>query len=95
MLWLPALRLLVLQVAVLLLALPAGSATAEQPLIVVPPSLKATVPVGTEPVTVAVKLTLLPTVEGLSELASAVVLLALTTCASTELAELLLVASPL
>ena len=37
MLWLPTARLAVLQVAVLVLALPAGSATAPQPVIVTPP----------------------------------------------------------
>ena len=50
---------LVLQVAVRLLPLPA-SATALQPLIEAPPSLKLTVPVGALPVTVAVRVTLAP-----------------------------------
>ena len=49
-------------------------ATAEQPLIELAPSLKLTDPVGLVPVTVAVKVTLAPTVEGLEELPSAVVL---------------------
>ena len=48
-----------LQVAVLLLPEPT-SATALQPLIALPPSVKLTLPVGALPVTVAVKLTLAP-----------------------------------
>ena len=51
-------------------------ATAEQPLIELAPSLKLTDPVGLVPVTVAVKVTLAPAVEGLAELASVVVLAA-------------------
>ena len=58
-----------LHVAVLLFAAPAGSATAPQPVIVLPPSVKATLPVGAVPVTVAVKVTLVPTTDGLAELA--------------------------
>jgi hypothetical protein len=54
------------------LPLPA-SATAEHPESDVPPSVKLTLPVGLVPVTVAVKVTLAPTVEGLAELASVVV----------------------
>ena len=73
MLWLPTAKLLVLQLAVLLLPLPT-SATALHPAIALPASLKATLPVGVLPVTVAVKLTLAPTVDGFSELASVVVL---------------------
>ena len=49
------------------------SVTAEQPLMEDPPSLKFTVPVGAAPVTVAVRVRLAPTVEGLSELASVVI----------------------
>ena len=52
-------------------AAPAGSATAPQPVIVLPPSVNATLPVGAVPVTVAVKVTLVPTTDGLAELASA------------------------
>src|SRR5271167_513435 len=70
MLWVPAPRVAVLQVALLLLALPAGSATAAQPLSVVPSAVKATLPVGALPATVAVKVTLAPTVDGLAELVS-------------------------
>jgi hypothetical protein len=40
---------------------------------VVPPSVKFTLPVGAVPVTDAVKVTLAPTVEGFSELRSVVV----------------------
>ena len=45
----------------------AVSVTPSQPVIVLPLSKKSTVPVGLEPVTVAVKRTLWPTVEGFSE----------------------------
>src|SRR5208283_13476 len=73
MLWVAAVRLAVLQAALLLLALPVGSATVPQALSVVPSALKATLPVGALPVTVAVKVTLAPTVDGLTELVSVVV----------------------
>ena len=94
MLCVPAARLLVLQAAVFVSPLP-ESATAVQPLIALPPSVKATMPVGARPVTVAVNITLAPTVEGLRELDKAVLLVALlTTCDSAALAELLLAPSP-
>jgi hypothetical protein len=71
------------------------SATAEQPLIETPASLKLIVPVGLLPVTEAVKVTLLPTVEGLAELASTVLLVALFTVWVTALlVEAPLLASP-
>src|SRR5271170_5132607 len=73
MLWLPAVRLAVVQEALLLLALPLGRARAPQPLSVVPSALKATLPVGALPATVAVKVTLAPTVDGLAELPNSVV----------------------
>src|SRR5512132_873149 len=73
MLCVPAVRLLVLQVAVLALALPVGRATAPQPLSVVSSAVKPTLPVGAEPVTVAVKVTFVPALAGLAELASVVV----------------------
>src|SRR5881396_773799 len=96
MLCVPTARLAVLQLAVLLFALPVGSATAAQPLSVVPSALKATLPVGATPLTVAVKVTLAPTVAGLTKLANAVVLVALlTTCEKMGLVEPALVASPL
>ncbi len=61
----------------------------------VPSAVKATLPVGALPVTVAVKVTLAPTADGLAELARLVVLAALlTTCASAVLAEAVLLASP-
>src|SRR5947207_72298 len=72
MLCVPIERLLVLQTAVLLLPAPV-SATAAQPAIELPPSVKLTVPVGLLPLTIAVKITLALTVAGLSELASVVV----------------------
>ena len=49
------------------------SATAPQPVIVVPPFLKFTVPVGAAPATVAVQVTVDPTVAGLPEVVSVVV----------------------
>src|SRR5712691_7452192 len=73
MLCVTAVRLAVLQVALLVLAVPVAKATAPQPLSVVPSAVKATLPVGAEPVTVAVKATLVPAVDGLSELVSVVV----------------------
>jgi hypothetical protein len=71
MLWVPVARVDVAQLVVRMLPLPA-SATAEQPLIEAPPSLKLIVPVGLLPVTVAVKVTVAPLFEGLSELANVV-----------------------
>ena len=84
----------VVHAAVLLLPLPA-SATALQPAIAVAPSLKATLPVGAVPVTVAVKVTLVPKVDGFLELTTPVVLVALfTTCETAALPEALLPALP-
>src|SRR5437660_11549420 len=73
MLCMPAANALDVHIAVRLLPLPAN-ATAEQPAIDVAPSLKLTVPVGFTPLTVAVKLTLAPTLEGFAELVSVFVL---------------------
>ena len=98
MLCVPTARLLVLQRAVLTVALPfLASATEAHLLIVLAPSVKATVPVGALPVTLAVKVTRAPTDDGLSELASVVVLVAwlLITCDRGVLAEPVLAASPL
>src|SRR6266508_1761143 len=72
MLCVPAASVLVVHAAVRLLPLPAN-ATAEHPAIEVAQSLKLTDPVGFAPATVAVKVTLLPTVEGFAELLSVVV----------------------
>src|SRR6266853_5959514 len=72
MLWVPSVRPLVTHVAVRELPTPV-TADALQPPIELPPSVKFTVPVGLDPVTVAVNVTLAPTVDGLSELMSAVV----------------------
>src|SRR5258707_525764 len=98
MLCVPAARVLVLHCAVLALVLPfprPESATVAQAPIVVPPSVKATVPVGARAVTVAVKVTLAPTPEGLRELDKAVLLVALlTTCDNATLVEPLLAPSP-
>ena len=78
--------LLVLQVAPLELAAPAGNAIAPQPVIVTPPSVKPTVPVGAVPATVAVKVTLAPTSDGLGELESVVVVGASPTVTVTDAA---------
>jgi hypothetical protein len=95
MLWLPTVSAAVTHFAVRALPDPV-SATAEQALIELVPSLKATVPVGALPVTVAVKVTLLPPVDGVSEVASVLVLVAgSTACDSVELVEVALFASPL
>src|ERR1700674_5258344 len=68
----PWLSALVLHCAVRVLPLP-PRATAAQPAMELPPSVKLTLPVGLDPVTDAVKVTLLPTVDGLAELDSAAV----------------------
>src|SRR2546423_14929599 len=96
MLWVPTARLLVLQVAVLLLPEPV-SATAPHPASGAPPSaIKLTLPVGFVPATVAVNVTVAPTVAGLAELATIVVVVAtaVMTCDSGELLEVALAASP-
>src|SRR5450631_2743845 len=98
MLCVPWVRLLVLHVAILELAAPVGSASAPQPVTGVPPSVKATLPDGAVPVTVAVNVTLAPTSDGLPELDSAVLLGTLpglfTTCDHVTLVEPLFPASP-
>ena len=95
MLCVPTLWLLVVQVALRILPEPA-SATVEQPAIEAAPSLKFTVPVGAKPLTVAVKVTLVPTVDGVSELPIPVVLVAmLTVWESAVLLEAAFPASPL
>src|SRR5208282_6464096 len=76
MLFVPAARLAELHVTLLLFALPVGSATAAQPLGVVPFAVKPTLPVGALPLTVAVKVTLAPSIDGLTELVSVVVVVA-------------------
>ena len=73
MLCVPTPRLLVLQAAVRVLPLPT-SATALQPLMVVPSAVKLTPPVGALPVTVAVNVTATPATAGLAELAKVVLL---------------------
>jgi hypothetical protein len=96
MLCVPTLRLLVLQVTILELLEPAGNVTAPQPLNVVLSAVKATLPVGALPLTVAVKTTLAPTNDGLPELARLVLLavVLLTTCDNVALVDPLLAASP-
>ena len=74
MLCVATLRLLVLHVATFELAAPAGSATAPQPEIALPPSVNATVPVGALPATAAVNVTLAPTSDGFADVDSVVVI---------------------
>src|SRR5215468_479079 len=96
MLCVPAVSEVVAHCAVRLLPLPV-SATAEQPPIELAPSLKFTAPVGEVPVTVAVKVTFAPTVDGFSEVPSVVVVAdaPFTTCNSAALVDPLLPGSPL
>ena len=68
----PAARLLVVQAAMRVLPLP-DSARPVQPESALPPSARLTLPVGLVPVTLAVRVTGVPTVDGLSELDSDVV----------------------
>src|SRR5256885_7688370 len=90
----PVLRLLVEQTADRVLPLPLRAIVA-QPEIETPPSVKLTLPVGLNPVTEAVKVTLAPSPEGLAELDNAVLLVALfTVWVSVLLVEPLLLASP-
>ena len=96
MLCVPTVSVDVEQVAVRVLPLPA-SATAAQPASDVAPSLKLTVPVGADPVTVAVKVTLAPTIDGVSDVATVVdvaTAAGLTTCDSAALVDVRLPASP-
>src|ERR1700680_1084423 len=96
MLWLPAPAEVTAQVA-----MPASIAWLTQPAMLTPPSWKSTVPVGVpEPgalaVTVAVKVTLCPDAEGLTDELNAVVVTAwLTTCVSGAEVLGLKLASPL
>jgi hypothetical protein len=90
----PTARVLVVHLAVRLLPVPAR-AIAEQPLIEVAASLKLTDPVGDVPETVAVKVTAVPAIEGVSEVVTAIVFgSALTTCERAVLVEAALLASP-
>lgn len=94
MLWVPTVSAALAQLAVRIFPLP-GRATAEQPPIEVEPSLKFTVPVGLLPVTVAVKVTLVPTMDGVREVARLVLVPPLlTTCDRVALLEAALPASP-
>ena len=95
MLWVPTARLLVAQAAVRILPEPVR-ATAEQLVIEAAPSLKFTVPVGALPLIVAVKVTVVPKVDGVKELPIPVVLGALlTACDSAALLDVAFTASPL
>ena len=94
MLCAPEARSLLLQVAVRVSPVP-ERLLAEQPLIGAPPSMKVTVPVGADPVTLAVQRTFVPWPAGLSELVRVVVVLTRpTTCATDALLEATLLASP-
>ena len=94
MLCVPTVSALVVQVAVRVLPVP-ESVRAEQPLIDEPPAVKFTLPVGMEPVTVAVNVTVAPSDEGLSELASDVLVATNpTTCETALLLEVPLLPSP-
>lgn len=88
MLCVPAVSAALLQTAVRVLPEPARE-TAAQPAMLAPPSVKFSVPVGAAPVTEPVKVTLAPTIDGLVELPTAVVVVvfAFTTCDSVELVE--------
>jgi len=90
----PAARPLVVHAAVRVAPLPVR-ATAEQPLIETVPSLNVTVPVGATPLTVAVKVTLEPTIDGVCEVTTPVVVTALLiVCVSVELVTPVFDASP-
>ena len=90
-----ALSVLLLHCAVRVFPEPV-TATALQPESETPPSVKLTLPVGLKPVTAAVKVTLVPTTDGLAELDNTVLLVAvLTTCDNALLVDVLFVASPL
>jgi hypothetical protein len=94
MLCVPFVKAAVLHTAVREFPDPA-SATAPQPAMLVPASVKFTAPVGALPLTVAVKLTLAPMIEGLAELATPVAVPdVLTVCDRTLLLDALLPASP-
>src|SRR5260221_11332247 len=90
MLCVATLRLAVEHAAVRVLPLPVN-ATAEHPVIDVPPSVKLALPVGATPVTDAVNVTLAPDNDGFAELATVVVVGAgppdLPTCATSALAQ--------
>jgi hypothetical protein len=94
MLWVPAASAFVLHAAVRVFPDPV-SATPAQPAMLVPPSLKFTDPDGALPVMAAVKVMLVPTIDGLAELATLVVDAGvLTICDSAELLEGAFEASP-
>jgi hypothetical protein len=94
MLWVPIASLLVVQVAVRVLP-PPDRLRAEHPLIETPTSRKSTVPVGDVPTTVAVNVTLVPTVDELLGLEIVVVVTgALITCASGALLDAAFVELP-
>ena len=94
MLCVPAARTVVLQPAVREFPAPVIGAVA-QVAIEVPPSLKLTLPVGALPTTVAVKVTTLPRLVGVSDVTTLVVLFTLTSCESAGLLETPLEGSPL
>ena len=92
MLCVPAVRLAVEYCAVRTLRRPASVTKA----IELAPSLKVTTPVGKVPVTVAVNVTFVPTVDGVSEVASVVVVgNPFTVCETALLVEPAFAPSPL
>ena len=70
------------------------NACAVHPEMFEPSLLNATVPVGLLPLTVAVNVTVAPAVDGFNELASVVVLVAVTDCDNAALDDALFDASP-
>src|SRR5512138_3305466 len=95
MLWVPAVSAAVEHAAVRVLPEPV-SATAPQPVIETPPSVKLTAPLGLKPVTVAVNVTFEPVFEGLAELETEVEDVALfTVWVSVTLVDVPFDASPL
>jgi hypothetical protein len=66
--WVPTVRADVLQADVLVLPDPVSPSKGEHPAIHWPPSVKSTFPVGSWPVTEAVKVTAPPTFDGFAEL---------------------------
>ena len=93
MLWPPTASAAVGQVAVRELPLP-DSATAEHPVIDVPPSVKLTLPVGALPFTVAANVTAPPNIDGLGVPARPVVVPEITICARAALLDPALPLSP-
>ena len=93
MLWEPIPKALVAHAAERVLPLPT-IATAAQPGIDAPPSVKFTLPVGNDPPTVAVNEMLAPTMDGFADEARLVALTSFTLCDNVPLVEAVFPASP-